>query len=161
MTLDFEEIKKLIPQRFPFIMIDKVLEVEPGKHAVAVKNVSGNEIFFPGHFPEKAVMPGALIIEAMAQTSIILFAIENSPHFSKGGVGGFSDEKKGDNKKPIYYFGSVKARFLHPVVPGDQLKIKAVNVKSLPNGAFVSAEAFVDDKKVSEAELIFSVKDEA
>lgn len=143
MTLDFEEIKKLIPQRFPFIMIDKVLEVEPGKYAVAVKNVSGNEIFFSGHFPEKAVMPGTLIIEAMAQTSIILFAT--------------GKEKKGDNKKPIYYFGSVKARFLHPVIPGDQLKIKAVNVKSLPNGAFVSAEAFVDDKKVSEAELVFSL----
>ena len=147
MQLDFEEIKKLIPQRFPFIMIDKVLEVEPGKYAVAVKNVSGNEIFFPGHFPEKAIMPGALIIEAMAQTSIILFAAEK--------------ETKGEDKKPIYYFGSVKARFLHPVVPGDQLKIKAVNVKSLPNGAFVSVEAFVDDKKVSEAELVFSVKDEA
>lgn len=147
MQLDFEEIKKLIPQRFPFIMIDKVLEVEPGKAATAVKNVSGNETFFLGHFPEKAIMPGALIIEAMAQTAIILFATEK--------------EKKVDDKKPIYYFGSVKARFLHPVVPGDQLKIKAVNVKSLPNGAFVSAEAFVDDKKVSEAELVFSVKDEA
>ncbi len=147
MQLDFEEIKKLIPQRFPFIMIDKVLEVEPGKAATAVKNVSGNETFFLGHFPEKAIMPGALIIEAMAQTAIILFATEK--------------EKKVDDKKPIYYFGSVKARFLHPVVPGDQLKIKAVNVKSLPNGAFVSAEAFVDDKKVSEAELVFGVKDGA
>jgi len=147
MTLDFEEIKKLIPHRFPFIMIDKVLEVEPRKEVTAVKNVSGNETFFLGHFPEKAIMPGVLIIEAMAQTAIILFATEK--------------EKKVDDKKPIYYFGSVKARFLHPVVPGDQLKIKAVNVKSLPNGAFVSAEAFVDDKKVSEAELVFSVKDEA
>lgn len=146
MILDFEEIKKLIPQRFPFIMIDKILEVEPGKHAIAVKNVSGNEIFFPGHFPEKAIMPGALIIEAMAQTAIILFATEK--------------EKKLDDKKPIYYFGSVKARFLHPVVPGDRLKIKVVNVKTMPSGAYVSAEAFVDDNKVSEAELVFSVKDE-
>ena len=190
MTLDFEEIKKLIPQRFPFIMIDKVLEVEPGKHAVSIKNVSGNDILLLGHFPEKAILPGAAIIEAMAQTAIILFAIdnktnmlhgnikdnENNPPESpthtplcksggegdfKGEMGGFSDENKGYYKKPIYYFGSVKARFLYPVVPGDQLKIKAINVKSLPNGAFVSAEAFVDNKKVSEAELIFSVKDEA
>jgi 3-hydroxyacyl-[acyl-carrier-protein] dehydratase len=177
MQLDFEEIKKLIPQRFPFIMIDKVLEVVPGKEATAIKSVSGNEPFFIGHFPEKAIMPGALIIEAMAQTAIILFAakrndpsespssttlekgsITSSPTLEKGGEGGFSDEKKGSHNQPIYYFGSVKARFFHPVVPGDQLKIKAVNVKSLPNGAYVSAEAFVDDKKVSEAELVFSVR---
>jgi 3-hydroxyacyl-[acyl-carrier-protein] dehydratase len=144
MELSFEEIKKLIPQRFPFIMIDKVIELAPGKEAVAIKNISGNDIFFLGHFPEKAIMPGALIIEAMAQTAIILFAT--------------AKETKKDDKKQIYYFGSVKARFFHPVVPGDQLKIKAVNVKSLPNGAFVSAEAFVDEKKVSEAELVFSVK---
>jgi 3-hydroxyacyl-[acyl-carrier-protein] dehydratase len=146
MELDFEQIKELIPQRFPFIMIDKVLEVVPGKEAIAIKNVSGNEKFFIGHFPDNAIMPGALIIEAMAQTAIILFAV--------------GKEKEKSDKKPIYFFGSVKARFFHPVVPGDQLKIKAVNVKSLPNGAYVSAEAFVDDKKVSEAELVFSVRGE-
>ena len=145
MTLDFEEIKKLIPQRFPFIMIDKIIDIEPGKEATAVKNISGNDIFFLGHFPDKAVMPGAAIIEAMAQTSIVLFATE---------------KRKENDKVPLYYFGSVKARFYHTVVPGDQLKIKVVNVKSLPNGAYVSGEAFVDDKKVSEAELVFSVKDE-
>jgi 3-hydroxyacyl-[acyl-carrier-protein] dehydratase len=144
MTLDFEEIKKLIPQRFPFIMIDKVVHMEPGKEAIAVKNISGNDIFFLGHFPEKAVMPGAAIIEAMAQTSIVLFASGKS--------------REPVEEKPLYFLGSVKARFHHPVVPGDQLKIKAVNVKSLPNGAYVSAEAFVDDTQVAEAELIFSVR---
>jgi 3-hydroxyacyl-[acyl-carrier-protein] dehydratase len=144
MQLDFEEIQKLIPQRFPFIMIDKVLEVESGKYAIAVKNISGNDMVFLGHFPEKAIMPGALILEAMAQTAIILFAVSN----------------KNDNtgKKPLYYFGSVKARFLHPAVPGDQLKIKVERVKFLSNGAYVSGEAFVDGKKVSEAELVFSLK---
>lgn len=146
MHLDFEEIKKLIPQRFPFIMIDRVLEIEPGKRAVAVKNVSGNDIFFLGHFPEKAVMPGAAIIEAMAQTAIVLFAS--------------AQEKREGEKMPLYYFGSVKARFLHPVVPGDQIRITAVNEKSLPTGAYVSAEASVDQKKIAEAELVFSVKDE-
>jgi 3-hydroxyacyl-[acyl-carrier-protein] dehydratase len=146
MTLGFEEIKKLIPQRFPFIMIDIVIHLEPGKEAVAVKNISGNDIFFLGHFPDKAIMPGAAIIEAMAQTSIVLFAAGKSPG------------SPGEN--PLYFLGSVKARFYHPVVPGDRLKIKAVNVKSLPNGAYVSAEAFVDDKKISEAELVFSVKNE-
>ena len=146
MQLDFEEIKKLIPQRFPFIMIDRILEIEPGKHATAVKNISGNDMVFLGHFPEKAVMPGALIIEAMAQTAIILFATNK--------------KNEGSDKKPMYYFGSVKARFLHPAVPGDQLKIKVENVKTLPTGAFVSGEAFVDDKKITEAELVFSVKNE-
>jgi len=156
MELDFEEIKKLIPQRFPFIMIDKILEVEPGKYAISVKNISGNDILFLGHFPEKAIMPGVAILEAMAQTAIILFATtSSSPTLEKGGEGGFSDKKS-----PLYFLGSIKARFLHPVVPGDQLKIKATNVKSLPNGAFVSAEAFVDDKKICEADLVFSVRDE-
>ena len=146
MQLDFEEIKKLIPQRFPFIMIDRIVEIVPGKHAIAVKNISGNDMVFLGHFPEKAVMPGALIIEAMAQTAIILFA-----------TSGKNDSR---GEKPLYYFGSVKARFLHPAVPGDQLRIRVENVKSLPNGAYVSGEAFVDEKKISEAELVFSVKDE-
>ena len=146
MQLDFEEIKKLLPQRFPFIMIDRVLEIDPGKYAIAVKNISGNDIVFQGHFPEKAVMPGALIIEAMAQTAIVLFASNK-----KGGSSG---------ENPLYLFGSVKARFLHPAVPGDQLKIKVESVKTLPTGAYVSGEAFVDDKKISEAELVFSVKHE-
>lgn len=146
MHLDFEEIKKLIPQRFPFIMIDRVLEIEPGKHATAVKNISGNDMVFLGHFPEKAIMPGALILEAMAQTAIILFA---------------TGRKNGsDNKNPLYFFGSVKARFLHPAVPGDQLKIRVENVKTLPTTVFVSGEVFVDDKKIAEAELVFSVKNE-
>ena len=153
MQLDFEEIKKLVPQRFPFIMIDRILELEPGKKAVSVKNVSGNDIFFLGHFPEKAVFPGAAIIEAMAQTAIVLFAtLPLSPPLA--------DVGKEGNKRPIYYFGSVKARFLNPVVPGDQIRITVVNVKSLPNVSYVSAEAFVDDRKVSEADLVFSVKDE-
>ncbi len=146
MQLDFEEIKRLIPQRFPFIMVDRVIEIEPGKHAIAVKNISGNDMVFLGHFPEKAIMPGALILEAMAQTAIILFAA------------GKENQKQGKN--PLYYFGSVKARFLHPAVPGDQLKIRVENVKTLPSGAYVSGEAFVDNKKITEAELVFSVRNE-
>jgi 3-hydroxyacyl-[acyl-carrier-protein] dehydratase len=146
MQLDFEEIKKLIPQRFPFIMIDRVLEIEPGKHAIAVKNISGNDMVFLGHFPDKAIMPGALILEAMAQTAIILFAT--------------GDKNGSDNKNLLYFFGSVKARFLHPAVPGDQLKIRVENVKTLPTTVFVSGEVFVDDKKIAEAELVFSVKNE-
>jgi 3-hydroxyacyl-[acyl-carrier-protein] dehydratase len=144
MQLDFEEIKKLIPQRYPFLMIDRVLELVTGEYAVAVKNISGNDMVFLGHFPEKAIMPGALIIETMAQTAIILSAADQ--------------EKQKTCDKKLYYFGSVKARFLHPAVPGDLMKITVKNVKSLQNVAYVSGEAYVDDKKIAEADLVFSVK---
>jgi 3-hydroxyacyl-[acyl-carrier-protein] dehydratase len=142
MQLDFEEIKKLIPQRFPLIMIDKVLGVQPGKEITALKNISGNDILFLGHFPDKAIMPGAAIIEAMAQTSIVLFAAG----------------EEGSSKNTLYFLGSVKARFYHPVVPGDSLKIIAMNVKTMERSAYVAAEAFVEEKKIAEAELVFSVK---
>ena len=145
MQLDSEEIKKLIPQRFPLILVDRVVDVVPGKEARAIKNVTANDVLLLGHFPDTPIMPGVAIIEAMAQSAIILFAVHM--------------QKEEDNK-PLYFLGSVKARFLHPVVPGDQLNIKVVNVRALPTGAYVSAEATVEDKKVSEAELIFSVKNE-
>ena len=146
MQLDCKEIKKLIPQRFPFILIDRVVDVVPGKEAQAIKNVTANDVLLLGHFPDMPVMPGVAIIEAMAQTVIIVFAVQM--------------QEEEEAKKPLYFLGSVKARFLHPVVPGDQLNIKVVNVRALPTGAYVSAEATVEDKKVSEAELIFSVKNE-
>ena len=145
MQLDSEEIKKLIPQRFPLILVDRVVDVVPGKEARAIKNVTANDVLLLGHFPDTPIMPGVAIIEAMAQSAIILFAVHM---------------QKEEDKKPLYFLGSVKARFLHPVVPGDQLNIKVVNVRALPTGAYVSAEATVEDKKVSEAELIFSVKNE-
>lgn len=144
MQLDFEAIKTYLPQRFPFIMLDKVVELEPGKRAVGIKNISGNDIFFLGHFPDRAVMPGAAIIEAMAQTAIVLFAS--------------AQQEQQEGKKPVYLFGSVKARFLHTVVPGDQLMLTVENTKSLPTGAYVTAVATVEGKKVSEADLVFSVQ---
>lgn len=145
MQLDFEEIKELIPQRFPFIMIDRVIELEPGRRAVAIKNVSGNDILFLGHFPDKAVLPGAAVLEAMAQTAIVLFASDRKP---EAGV------------KRRYYFGSVKGRFLHAVAPGDQVRIEVESVKTLPMGAYVSGKASVEGRTVTEAELVFSVKHE-
>lgn len=142
-VFDIEQIKKILPQRYPFLLIDKVVELEPGKKAVAIKNVSINDGFFVGHFPGNPIMPGTLIIEAMAQTSIVLY---------------YSAYKEDLKKRPDYYLGSVKARFKNPVVPGDQLRLQAHTEKILPSGAFVNVKAFVEDKEIAEAELIFAVK---
>jgi len=124
-------------------MIDRVLELEPGKKVVAVKNVSFNEEFFAGHFPGQPIMPGVLIIEAMAQASIVLFYGEN-PSIKK---------------KVNYYLGSVKVRFLHPVFPGDQLKIVIEPVKVISGAAIVKAQAFVEEKEVAGGEISFIAKE--
>lgn len=139
--LDFEAIKKLLPQRYPYLMIDRVLELKPGKSIVAIKNVTGNEGYFSGHFPEISVMPGTLIIEAMAQAAIIIVSVK---------------EKKKTKKKPIYYLGSIKARFYRPVYPGDRLIIEASVDKLLAKGGYVSAKALVDKELVSEGTLVYS-----
>ena len=124
-------------------MIDRVLELEPGKKVVAVKNVSFNEEFFAGHFPGQPIMPGVLIIEAMAQASIVLFYGENS--LAK--------------KRMNYYLGSVKVRFMHPVMPGDQLKIAIEPIKVISGAAIVKAQAFVGDKEVAGGEISFVAKE--
>ncbi len=143
-SLDFKQIKELVPQRFPFLMIDRVIDIKPGEKVLALKNVSGNESFFQGHFPDDAVMPGALILEAMAQTAIILFSYGNN-------------DKDRSNK--LYLFGKVKARFLSPVYPGDQILITMTSVKMISNGGIVEGAAKVDDRIVCKGELSFSVKE--
>ncbi len=146
MNLEIQDIQKYLPQRYPFLMIDKVLELDSGKKVVALKNVSMNEGYFSGHFPQKAVMPGVLIIEAMAQAAIILFSCEEGNIVSE--------------KKMVYYLGAVKVRFLNPVVPGDQLKVTVEPIKIVSSGALVNAVASVGDKEVARGELSFSVKNE-
>jgi len=143
MEMSIEEIQKVLKHRFPFLLIDRILEIEAGKRVVAIKNVTINDWFFQGHFPDKPIMPGMLIAEAMAQTAIMLY------HSA------YKDELK---TKADYFLGQVKVRFLHPVVPGDQLKLTAQTDKLIPTGAFVSAKAYVADKQVAEAELIFAIK---
>ncbi|MCU0651958.1 MAG: 3-hydroxyacyl-ACP dehydratase FabZ [Candidatus Omnitrophica bacterium] len=142
--LSIEEIQNILPQRFPFLMIDRVIELDPGKKVVAIKNVSMNEQFFSGHFPGKPVMPGVLITEAMAQTAIVLFA---------------SGKNTAQDKKMSYYLGSIKMRFLHPVSPGDQLKITVEPIKMLSNIAIVSAYAEASGKEVARGELSLSAKE--
>ena len=142
---NIEEIQKILPHRFPFLMIDRVTELEPGKRVVAIKNVSFNEGFFEGHFPGRPIMPGVLIIEAMAQASIMLFS---------------AGQDLKQEKKATYYLGAAKVRFLNPVSPGDQLRLTIEPVKLLSNAAIVNAVAHVQDKEVARGELSFSVKEE-
>lgn len=135
--LDIQEIQKILPQRFPFLMIDRIIEFVPRKKVVAIKNVSINEQFFAGHFPGQPIMPGALIIEAMAQAAIPLFI----------------DEAAAKEKKLKYYLGNVKVRFLNPVLPGDQLKITVIPLKIISQAAVVKATAEVSGKEVARGEI--------
>lgn len=142
--LNIEEILDILPQRFPLLMIDRVEELEPAKKVVAIKNVSINEQFFSGHFPERPIMPGVLIIEAMAQAAIVLFS---------------TTKNLAKDKKLSYYLGNVKVKFLHPVFPGDQLKITVEPLKILSSAGIVKAQAEVLTRVVAKGELSFSVKE--
>ncbi len=136
--LSIGEILNLLPHRYPFLLVDKILEQEENK-IVGVKNVTMNEPFFQGHFPGHPVMPGVLIIEAMAQV---------------GGVLMFSKE---ENRGKIPLFAGIdKARFKKLVHPGDQLKIKVEIIKMIKGIGKAKAEAYVDDNLVASAELLFT-----
>jgi 3-hydroxyacyl-[acyl-carrier-protein] dehydratase len=141
--LNITQIKELLPQRYPFLMIDRVLEIIPGEKVIALKNISANEAFFQGHFPDYMVMPGALILEGIAQTAIILYAF---------------DKKDEDESEKVFLFGSVKARFKNPAYPGDQMIIEVTPVKIISTGGIVKGIAKVGDRLVCKAELSFSVQ---
>lgn len=140
--LTINELQEILPQEYPFLLIDKVLELEDNKRIVAIKNVTVNEHFFVGHFPTLPVMPGVLILEAMAQTAIVLFA--KSKHI--------------DKNKVRYYFAKADIKFKSPVVPGDQLRIEVISEKMLSAGGIVQATAYVDEKIVAQATIGFSVQ---
>ncbi|KXK32054.1 MAG: beta-hydroxyacyl-(acyl-carrier-protein) dehydratase [Candidatus Brocadia sinica] len=143
----FEEIRSLLPQKYPFLFIDKVIEFEEGKRIVCVKNVSGNEPVFVGHFPDFAIMPGVLIIEAMAQASIILFR-KSLP--------------AKNNRDTVFLLASVNnARFTKPVFPGDQILIEITVEKIVSKGAIVQAAVAVDEKAVAKATLTFGIADKS
>ncbi len=136
--MDINEIKKIIPHRYPFLLIDKIVEMEAGKKVTAIKNVTVNEPFFQGHFPEEPVMPGVLILEALAQAGAC--AILSLP----------------ENKGKTAYFGAIdKAKFRKKVVPGDTLTLTVEIIKLKQNAGVGKAVALVDNKKVAEAELTF------
>ena len=143
MQLDTREIREIIPHRFPFLLIDRVVDLRPNEKMIALKNVSVNEHFFVGHFPEEKVMPGVLIIEAMAQAGCIYFY--------------YSKNKQGQNL--MFYLAKVTAKFIAPVVPGDQLKIEVTTMKLMDKAGFLCTKAFVRDKLVAEAEIGFGIKE--
>lgn len=139
-----ERIMEMIPHRYPFLMVDKVIEMAKGHYAIGVKNVSINEPFFMGHFPSKPVMPGVLIIEAMAQTSAVL-VVETLGKESEG--------------KLVYFMSIDEARFRKPVVPGDSLHIRVDKQQSRRNVWKFSCVATVDDVKVAEAIICAMIVD--
>lgn len=136
--LDINQIKEILPHRAPMLLIDRVEELVPNEKAVAIKAVSYNEPFFVGHYPEKPVMPGVLIIEALAQT---------------GAVAILSEEK---NKGKLIFFGGInKAKFRKPVEPGCLLRLETSIIKQKGPVGIGAAKAFVEDELVCEAELSF------
>jgi len=138
-----EKIFEFIPHRYPFLLVDRVLELEEGKSLTAIKNVTYNEYFFQGHFPEKKIMPGVLILEALAQSGAILLSntITNP-----------------DNK--LFLMSKIeKVRFRKPVIPGDQLKLKAEIIKLKNRFCLMRGTAYVDGEIVTEGEIMASIMD--
>jgi len=140
-TFDIQKIMNLLPHRYPFIMIDRILELVPGEKVVALKNVTINEPFFQGHFPGNPIMPGVLMIEAMGQAGAVL-AAESLPEEEQGSL--------------IYFMGMNKVKFRKPVVPGDQIIFEIKFLKQRAKVFKMSGIAFVDEKRVAEAELMAS-----
>ena len=145
MILDINEIQKILPHRPPFLLVDRIVEMEPGKRIVGIKNVTMNEPFFVGHFPNFPVMPGVLIIEAMAQT---------------GGVLALHGDEIGDDK--LVLFASIEqAKFRRPVVPGDQLRLELDVLQRRTTFARMKGKALVDGSVAAEAILICKIMERA
>lgn len=142
MELNSNQIQEIIPHRYPFLLVDKIIECEPGKKAVGIKCVSANEMQFMGHFPQKHVMPGVLIIEALAQTGAVALLMEE------------------ENKGKLAFFGGIKsARFKRQVVPGDVLELHCEITMRKGAVGIGKAVAYVDGKVAVSAELTFAIGD--
>lgn len=138
--MDINTIRNVLPHRYPFLLVDRVLAWEPGVSLLALKNVSANEPFFQGHFPEKPVMPGVLILEALAQATGLL---------------AFNTENRGAERDTLYYLvGIDNARFKHPVVPGDQLQLSATVTRQKRGIWVFDTEASVDGRTAASAVIM-------
>ena len=136
--LNIEEIMGILPHRFPFLLVDKIVELEEKKRIVGIKNVTYNENFFQGHFPSKPVMPGVLIIEAMAQVGGVLL-LKSLPEMKR---------------RVVFFMGIDKAKFRRPVYPGDQIRIEVEVLRLRERTCKVQGKAFVDGDLVAEAEIM-------
>jgi len=145
MSMDIKEILKCLPHRYPFLLVDRVVSCEPGKKIVAIKNVAISEPFFQGHFPENPVMPGVMILEALAQAAAIL---------------SFKTFNHASTENLLYYFvGIDRARFKKPVVPGDVLTLEVSVLRQVRGIGKFEARALVDGLLVAEAELLCTLKE--
>ena len=141
--IDVKEIMQILPHRYPFLLVDRIESLKEGEEIVGIKNVCVNEPFFVGHFPGNPIMPGVLIIEAMAQVGGVL-AFHSSPKEWAGSL--------------VYFMGIDKVRFRKPVVPGDQLRLKLTTIRQKQKVFKMRGEAYVDDTLVAEAELMAAIE---
>ncbi|HKL12907.1 MAG TPA: 3-hydroxyacyl-ACP dehydratase FabZ [Halanaerobiales bacterium] len=139
---NIEEILDILPHRYPLLLVDKILELQEGEKVVGLKNVTYNENFFQGHYPEKPIMPGVLIVEALAQTGGFLMLTSSNK----------------DTETLPYFAGIDKAKFRKPVQPGDQLKLVCEVIKLKGRVAKVKGEAYVGEDLVAEGRLLFAMK---
>jgi 3-hydroxyacyl-[acyl-carrier-protein] dehydratase len=138
--LDIEAIKQILPHRYPFLLVDRITVLEPGKRAVGLKNVTVNEPFFQGHFPQRAIMPGVMIIEVMAQ------------------IGGVMILSVGEHQGKLAYIGTVdNAKFRRPIVPGDTLEVEVELLRLRGNMGKVKCLARVGGEEAAEAEIMFAL----
>ena len=150
--MDIGQIMKVLPHRYPFLLVDRILEFIPGEKAVGLKNVSINEQFFQGHFPGHPVMPGVLILEAMAQVAAIL---------AFGNVSDMDEVEKNMEDKVIYFMSVDKLKFRRPVVPGDQLRLEVFATRQRGNTASFEGKAYVGESMVAEAVMKAMLVDRA
>jgi 3-hydroxyacyl-[acyl-carrier-protein] dehydratase len=143
--IEIKEIMKILPHAYPFLLVDRILEMEAGKRIVGIKNVTYNEPFFPGHFPGRPIMPGVLIVEAMAQTAGILI---------------YQSIDEESRRKPALFLGMDNVKFRKPVIPGDQLRLEVEITKHRQSIWGFKGKALVDGKLVAEAELLAMLGEE-
>jgi 3-hydroxyacyl-[acyl-carrier-protein] dehydratase len=143
--IEIKEIMAILPHAYPFLLVDRIVEIEPGKRVVGIKNVTYNEPFFPGHFPGRPIMPGVLIIEAMAQTAGVLI---------------FNSLPQEDRKKAVFFLGIDNVRFRKPVIPGDQLRMELEITRHRQSIWGVKGKALVDGNVVAEGDLMAMIGEE-